>query len=357
MDLNHRLALSYYKTIAGINEQHNVYLVQHSETGHICIKKILDVYNSNIYEYLYNNHIQGTPRIIDYYEDNNRLIVIEEYISGCSLQDKINNSTLTINDITTYVTDLCNILEKLHSVNPSIIHRDIKPSNIIITEYNHAVLLDFNAAKYFSPTANEDTTLLGTQGYAAPEQYGFGSSSPKTDIYALGIVLKEMVKSTSTDSFTGSFNTIIDKCTRINASERYNSVSELKNDLYRYCSDSHKTIFHNLSVYLPPGYRTHTPWKMFISTFFYILIIWISMTLEVKNTNDANLWIQRIFLLIMFFSTVFGCFNYMNIHRYIPLCTHRNRLVRYAGIALLNVCVITFLFLIMAIILTTCFSY
>lgn len=183
MDLNHRLAVSYYKTIAGINEQHNVYLVQHSEAGHICIKKILDVYNSNIYEYLYNNHIQGTPRIIDYYEDNNRLIVIEEYISGCSLQDKINNSTLTINDITTYVTDLCNILEKLHSVNPSIIHRDIKPSNIIITEYNHAVLLDFNAAKYFSPTANEDTTLLGTQGYAAPEQYGFGSSSPKTDIY------------------------------------------------------------------------------------------------------------------------------------------------------------------------------
>lgn len=74
---------------------------------------------------------------------------------------------------------LCNILNALHSMTPPIIHRDIKPSNIIITSYNYAMLLDFNAAKQFSGQNESDTVLIGTPGYAAPEQYGFGSSSPK----------------------------------------------------------------------------------------------------------------------------------------------------------------------------------
>ena len=78
---------------------------------------------------------------------------------------------------------------------PAIIHRDIKPSNIIITAYNRAVLLDFNAAKYYSCQSTEDTVLLGTQGYASPEQYGFGSSSPQTDIYSMGILFRELLNS------------------------------------------------------------------------------------------------------------------------------------------------------------------
>ena len=72
-----------------------------------------------------------------------------------------------------------------------IIHRDIKPSNIMITEQNHVVLLDFNAAKLYTNASTNDTVLLGTKGYAAPEQYGFGSSSPQTDIYAIGVLIKE----------------------------------------------------------------------------------------------------------------------------------------------------------------------
>lgn len=136
----------------------------------------------------------GIPRIIEYLEEDNRLILIEEYISGCSLQDMIDDGKLSLTDIFCYMLELCNILEILHAHSPAIIHRDIKPSNIIITNYNKAVLLDFNAAKYYSEQ-EKDTMLLGTQGYAAPEQYGFGASSPQTDIYSLGILLKEMTTS------------------------------------------------------------------------------------------------------------------------------------------------------------------
>ena len=77
MDLSHRLAVSYYKTITTINEPHHIYLVQHTETKKLYIKKILDVYNIAVYEYLYKNPIMGIPRIIEYLEEDNRLILIE----------------------------------------------------------------------------------------------------------------------------------------------------------------------------------------------------------------------------------------------------------------------------------------
>ena len=146
MDLDQRLAISYYKPIAAINEPHHVYLVQHQETKKIAIKKVLDVYNLAVYAELYRNPIAGTPRIINYYEEAGQLTVIEEYISGTSLQDKISHADIAPSDMLQYMLDLCAILEQLHQHNPAIIHRDVKPSNVIITSYNRAVLLDFNAA-------------------------------------------------------------------------------------------------------------------------------------------------------------------------------------------------------------------
>lgn len=221
-----------YKIISALNEEHKVYLVQSALSGKVYVQKILDVYNIRVYEYLYRNPVAGIPRLINYYEDGNQLIVIEEYISGSSLQEKIDNSDLSVSDIRSYMIMLCNILEALHAMTPPIIHRDIKPSNIIITSYNYAMLLDFNAAKQFSGQNESDTVLIGTPGYAAPEQYGFGSSSPKTDIYSLGVVLREML-----GSITPAFdiapilqrlNLIAEKCTQMTPAARYQSVAELK---------------------------------------------------------------------------------------------------------------------------------
>ena len=186
-------AVSSFHTIAMINEFHGVYLVQDPDTGKIYVKKVLDVYNPEVYEFLLQHPVAGTPGIIACSEEAGRMVLIEEYISGSSLQEKIEGNALSEADILRYMLDLCDILEKLHTGEQVIIHRDIKPSNIIITTYNRAVLLDFNAAKFYSPESAEDTVLLGTKGYAAPEQYGFGSSSPQTDIYALGMTLQKML--------------------------------------------------------------------------------------------------------------------------------------------------------------------
>ena len=74
-----------YNTISTLNEAHKIYIVQHTTTHKIYVEKILDVYNISVYEQLYRSPIAGIPRIINYYEQDGHLILIEEYVSGVSL--------------------------------------------------------------------------------------------------------------------------------------------------------------------------------------------------------------------------------------------------------------------------------
>ena len=378
-----------YKIISALNEEHKVYLVQSALSGNIYVQKILDVYNIRVYEYLYRNPVAGIPRLINYYEDGNQLIVIEEYISGTSLQEKIDNSDLSVSDIRSYMIMLCNILEALHSMTPPIIHRDIKPSNIIITSYNYAMLLDFNAAKQFSGQNESDTVLIGTPGYAAPEQYGFGSSSPKTDIYSLGIVLREMLGSITPvpdiAPILHRLNLIADRCTQMTPAARYKSVAELKNAVSQsyypaqhntstadnssqYAHQNHdnannaantdtakRSIHDSASRFLPPGFRTRTPWKMLLSSVAYLFIIWLCLSLELENTYGTKLWLERIFCLGMFIFAICCSFNYLNVQNILPLCKSKNRFLHYVGIILFDVTVIFALFVIMFIIESVAF--
>ncbi len=366
MDYSKRLAISYYSTVAVINDEHKIYLVQHQQNKHFFVKKVLDVYNPGIYEYLCTHHIKGTPHIIDYCEDNGELIVIEEYISGCTLAEKIAETALNEIDIKRYILELCHILANLHSLNPPVIHRDIKPSNIIITNDDDVVLLDFNAAKRYSPDASSDTMLLGTHGYAAPEQYGFGSSSPQTDIYSIGVLLKEL----SGDNHF--FDDIIAKCTQINPADRYKNISELVNALDISAAGTPATTINTTNTQasaipaatipadsiisrensathqpadkpafsikdlIPPGYRTKTPWKMLVATMAYAFIILVSFSLVFENITGPSLILYRLFAFSIFIIPVFSIFNYMNICNYFPLCNSSNLIVKIFGIALLS---------------------
>ena len=377
MDINNQLALSFYKTISVINEPHNIYLVKHRETNKIYVRKTLDIFNPDVYQYLYNHPAEGVPQIIELCEDNGKLVVIEEYIHGTGLQELIDNASYSINDAVNYIIDICNILDKLHNANPPIIHRDIKPSNIVITNYNRAVLLDFNAARIFCPADTRDTVLLGTQGYAAPEQYGFGASSAQTDIYSLGIVLKEMLEaihiSNNTQASEASGITvngynlnelflIIEKATRINPDDRFNSVSELARHLKLSCqsvniSDSGTDVYTKTALhshkksYALPGFRTRTPWKMTLSCISYLFILWMCLTLEFKDFTSAGLiWSYRITSLAMLASVIFICFDYRNIQSFFPLCKSRNIFVKAVGIILFCLIAILTLAILLAII-------
>ncbi len=352
MDLSQRLTASYYKTVATINESHKIFLVQHQETGKFFVKKILDVYSLDVYRYLSSNPIIGIPQIIDFFEENNTLTVIEEFAPGITLKEKIESGTLSNEQIGNYMINLCEILEKLHSHNPPLIHRDIKPSNIIITNYDNVMLLDFNAAKYRSGDASRgsDTVLLGTQGYAAPEQYGFGESSPQTDIYSLGIIMRESAKTLPTNNH--KYDSIINKCTQMDPSRRYRSVKDLKVALMKLMGKDLAPEASQISMtsFLPPGFRTMTPWKMIIAIPVYVMVFWLCITLEVKNTYGTALWVERFFLLLIMLGDIFIGYNYMGILNQFPPCRSSNKIIHAFGtlafvaiytIALLFVLIIT----------------
>ena len=75
-------------------------------------------------------------------------------------------------DVIKWAKQLCEVLSYLHSRKPPIIYRDMKPSNIMLKPDGKVMLIDFGIAREFKDTGVADTTCLGTQGYAAPEQYG-----------------------------------------------------------------------------------------------------------------------------------------------------------------------------------------
>jgi len=234
MDIQNELILSYYKELSPLSKEKNVYLVQHVETNSLYVRKIIDVYNSNIYHQLKSLNIPGIPQIYECIEDDNKLYVIEEYIHGRTLEDIYNKEGLFKDDVVTDLTvQLCAILNSLHSCNPPIIHRDIKPSNLILTSESTLKLIDFNAAKNYIDGSSKDTTLLGTQNFAAPEQYGFSQSDIRTDIYGLGVTMNFLLtgKYPNEKITDGKLNTILSKCLKLSPDERYIDCNALLADL------------------------------------------------------------------------------------------------------------------------------
>jgi len=121
-------------------------------------------------------------------------------------------------------------LEMLHSLG--VVHRDVKPENIILRG-SDAVLIDFDVSRLSKPEHTADTQVMGTAGYAAPEQYGFSQTDARTDIYAMGVLMNEMLirQHPAKQLAEGSFLSVIEKCIEVNMDKRYRSAAELRTAL------------------------------------------------------------------------------------------------------------------------------
>ena len=214
MTQENQFILSCYQHIADLNAARNIFIVQHKQTHKLYVMKVRKQYNKAVYLQLLQHHVPNTPELLDVLEDEEQLIVIEEYISGRNLQEILDdNATFPEQQALDIICQLCHILCELHAFSPAIIHRDIKPSNIILTENGTIKLLDMNAAKQCHADKTRDTDLIGTVGYAAPEQFGFGSSTTATDIYAVGVLLHMLLTGDTHIPVSGALGKIIQKCT------------------------------------------------------------------------------------------------------------------------------------------------
>ena len=166
------------------------------------------------------------PKIIDVEFDNDT-IVTEEYIEGKNLNTLMEeHCTFSRKQIISILKQLVSAMSELHKYN--IIHRDIKPDNIIINEVGHIWLIDYDIARIYRHEARKDTESMGTFGYAPIEQYGMMPTDFKTDIYAFGVTLINLL---NYSGIKGSLRKIAEKCTRLDPSQRYTTSEKLKTAL------------------------------------------------------------------------------------------------------------------------------
>ena len=173
-------------------------------------------------------------RVYEVFKCEDSLIVIEEFINGQTLQAILDNEgPLEETKAIKYMINLCSILDVLHNLNPAVIHRDIKPSNIIIDNNGILKLIDFDVSRVYKEERNMDTHILGTKGYAPPEQFGFEQTDCRSDIYSVGVMLNVLTtgKHIKEELNEGKLKGIIKKCTNISPDNRYSNVKELKKAL------------------------------------------------------------------------------------------------------------------------------
>ena len=182
------------------------------------------------YEELYSINCANLPLIYDVINLDDGQIVLEEFIEGVTIAEVMESGKYRYMGTRKVLHSVCNALTVLHE--RGIVHRDIKPENVMIAKDGRVVLIDLNAARKIS-NASKDTVIMGTVGYASPEQLGVAQSDARTDIYALGVLLNVMItgKHPSEKLAKGKAGRIVRKCTNVNPDERYQTAEKLSNAL------------------------------------------------------------------------------------------------------------------------------
>ncbi|WP_033119968.1 serine/threonine-protein kinase [Oscillibacter sp. ER4] len=165
------------------------------------------------------------PQIMEAEQDG-QTAVLEEYVQGDTLAELLMGARLTEREARQVTMQLCQALHVLHSMGA--VHRDVKPENVILRG-SDAVLIDFDAARIYKDESESDTQVLGTTGFAAPEQYGIFQSDERADIFSLGVLLNIMLtgKHPSREMAAGKMGRIVRKCTMTAPEQRYQSARAL----------------------------------------------------------------------------------------------------------------------------------
>lgn len=368
MTLEEESRLSFYRELTVLDEKKNIVLVQDIRNSELCVKKTLDIYSHDVYEQLASIRIEGVPAVKECVADDGKLIVVEEYVQGRSLKQVLDeHGLLNAEQAYEIAVQLADVLVRLHQLEPAIVHRDIKPSNIIIEKNGHVNLIDFNAARHVNADKNEDTRMLGTVYFAAPEQFGFGQSDERTDIYGLGATINYIMTGDKPGAGIAEcrFSDILKKCLMVDAKYRYQSAAELRGVLdmlnynahtqdngkdrtafggdnvalivrvcenikfvfvnwYRKSQISKGDVNSSWRKYLLPGFRSLNIISCIAALIWYAVIVMLTFGLTVSDSKTGTpeaggkLIIYKIaaFIIMLVQTLWFG--NYLDVRRKLP---------------------------------------
>jgi len=190
------------------------------------------------------------PRVYEQFSEDARHYLVMEFIDGETLEHRLgaaNGAGLPEAEVLGWARQLCSAISYLHSQRPPIIFRDLKPSNIMVSRAGEIKLIDFGIARVFAPGRTRDTQVLGTPGYAPPEQYGKAQTDARADIYALGATLFQLLSGydpantpfalpplhTRTPNVAPHVQLAIERATKLDRDARYQTIAAFDQDLLR----------------------------------------------------------------------------------------------------------------------------
>lgn len=181
---------------------------------------------SYVYAFLRGITHPNLPVVYDILTLADGFAVLEEYIDGVSAAEVLETGPYTYNGAKNLLLGVCAGLDVLHQ--NGFVHRDIKPENVMIEKGGCVKVIDFDISRAVSGFGC-DTRVLGTLGYAPPEQQGVSETDPRSDIYALGVLLNVLLtrEHPSVSLVPGRAGRIVLKCTAVSPEKRFQTVREL----------------------------------------------------------------------------------------------------------------------------------
>lgn len=215
-------------------QQKQTYLLARKEDGR---KYILKAAFGEEREYLIaeakNMAMLGMAEETSLIEEGDQAYFLRAYVEGRSLAGLLEKKSVSEKEAVSLMLRLCQRVKLLHGRKPPVIHRDIKPENVICKPDGEIVLIDYETARNYREGKQEDTCFVGTKQTAAPEQYGFGQSDVRTDIYGIGRTMlylltgdyrEEMLEKQKVER---CLSHVVRKCCAFDPDRRYQSVDQL----------------------------------------------------------------------------------------------------------------------------------
>ena len=253
-------------------ESGNTYLAKNKVNGMLVVKKQVNIHTGKVYERLRNIESPYLAQVQEVCFCEDHCIIIESYISGETLEQKMERTcSFSEEEIEFYSMQILECLSGIHKAG--IVHRDLTPSNILISTDNVVKLIDFGIARTPKENQNKDTMILGTAGYASPEQFGFSQTDGRTDIYAFGIILNQMLTGAfPSEQLTESkkYRKIVKKCIMFEPEKRYQTVDEI---LSKIKPESHKKEDWKKDTTIWPGFRSNILWHKIVAIAGYAFLL------------------------------------------------------------------------------------
>ena len=308
MDLKLQYLEESFETLTALDEKPKpaVFLVKRKCDKRIYVKKYVSPEAAKTCEKLKGMKNRNVAEVYEAAWNETTGILIEEFINGITLGEYLERwRVLEESKACCMVRELCQGLFDIH--NLGIVHRDLKPENIMLSNDQVLKIIDFGIARVMKEDRTRDTAILGTAGYAAPEQFGYMQTDPRADIYAIGVLLNKLLTGVLPTERLYSVQPvcgIIQRCIEIDAKNRFQSIQELRRTIettlpgnfvsggvYRAReygtegtehrkpenggSDSRTTAGKRSGCVIRgvPGFRTGVLWKNVVATIGYLFLV------------------------------------------------------------------------------------